>query len=426
MTAEQSFKYEVALSFAGEQRGYVERVARSLKGFGVSCFFDTDEAVLLWGTDGIVSLDGIYGTDARYVVMFVSHEYVAKPWCKVERCAALASRLERNDDTVLQVVFDRVKVPGMPPSEIYVEAKNFEPEQLALLICKKLGVDLSTQKASVVAPPFSPEDAKTVRFGYGSYGGRHTIGSGDWSFELHFSRAGSESIHIYNDTPTVRGLAFAPDAWECSDVTGAASLDFSSPNLTPHVGSLFVVQNHLGFYALVRIEYIADQSRGSEIDELIFSYQILRDRSDDFSKVSPFQPLAPSIALDFDVANGTLSIHNTTKEPIKWYLTATDTSGFPPPPNATYRELDAVTVAGGKWMPALNCKFEMKPMPPRSVRVNDLHMDIYISNSIDEFYRIRFVLKMTCRGKPDGEAALISVVSRLEAADLLDTEYQAS
>lgn len=419
LTVEQIFKYEVALSFAGEQRSYVQRVSRSLKGLGVSCFYDSDEIPTLWGTNGVETLSEIYGASARYVVMFTSKKYVDKPWCKIERRAALASRMDRKEDSVLQVAFDRVKVPGMPPGEIFVEAKNFEPEQLALLICKKIGVDLSTRKASLVASPSNVEDASTVRFGYGTYGGRTTIGVGDWSFELHFTRADSQSIHLYSDTPSVRGIALVDGARECSDVRDADVLDFLSPNLTAHIGCLVVLQNHFGFYALIRIEYIADKSRGSETDELIFSYRILRNRDSDFRQALPFEPLVPSIALKFDVANEALSIQNTFNEPIKWYLTATDSSGFPPPPNDYYRDQVPVILAPGKWTQSIEQKFEMTAMPPRSVQVSHLHMDVYVSDMMDDFYRIRFILKMTCRGKTSGESVLISVESRWDSVETL-------
>jgi hypothetical protein len=43
-------QWDVALSFAGAQRGYVEGVAAALMARGVRCFYDADEPVRLWGT----------------------------------------------------------------------------------------------------------------------------------------------------------------------------------------------------------------------------------------------------------------------------------------------------------------------------------------------------------------------------------------
>jgi hypothetical protein len=44
--------YQVALSFAGEQRDYVEAVSRFLRARGIAVFYDRFEAVTLWGKDG--------------------------------------------------------------------------------------------------------------------------------------------------------------------------------------------------------------------------------------------------------------------------------------------------------------------------------------------------------------------------------------
>ena len=43
--------FEVALSFAGEDRSYVEAVASYLKDRGVRVFYDAYEKVDLWGKD---------------------------------------------------------------------------------------------------------------------------------------------------------------------------------------------------------------------------------------------------------------------------------------------------------------------------------------------------------------------------------------
>ena len=44
-----SYEYDVALSFAGENRAYVEAVANSLKNRGISVFYDLFEEANLWG-----------------------------------------------------------------------------------------------------------------------------------------------------------------------------------------------------------------------------------------------------------------------------------------------------------------------------------------------------------------------------------------
>lgn len=420
MSGEKKFKYDVALSFAGEQREYVEKVARALKGFGVSCFYDSDEIPSLWGRNGIEVLDKTYGEESCAVVMFVSSEYVDKPWCKVERRAALSARMERNKDSVLQVVFNKVKVPGIPTSEIYVEAENYVPGELAVLICQTIGVDVTSMKADITAAPVSPEADGTVRCRVDRCNGRQVIGLGNWSFETHWSRASDETIHLYNDGPTVVGVAIASDCWETADVKVAAAHDFTSRAITPRNGSLVVLKNKFGFYALLRVEYIADSTRAAWHDEVIFSYRILRGHGDDFSKVEPFSSLGPSITLDFDLHGGTLTIRNTFNEPVKWYAATTNTFGIPPShPNSNYKELPSKTIAPGKALTGIACNISMTPLALGERSVSTLYMDVYISDVVDNFYKTRFILKIICRGNSRREAQFVSAKTRLESTEAL-------
>ena len=66
------WRWDVALSFAGAQRYYVEQVADELKARGVRCFYDVDEQIELWGRYLAEELPVIYGEQAAAVVVFVS------------------------------------------------------------------------------------------------------------------------------------------------------------------------------------------------------------------------------------------------------------------------------------------------------------------------------------------------------------------
>jgi hypothetical protein len=132
-----SCSYDVSLSFAGEQRDYVSRVANHLKESGISVFYDEFED--LWGKDLVVELDRVYGSGSRYIVIFVSQEYINKSWTNHERQSALAGRISRRDDSVLPVHFDSTKLPGLPSTIGYLSIHNIGPKDLASRIIRKLG-----------------------------------------------------------------------------------------------------------------------------------------------------------------------------------------------------------------------------------------------------------------------------------------------
>lgn len=72
------YKYDVALSFAGEDREYVEMVAKVLQGNGVKVFCDKFEEVDLWGKDLGIHFDYIYRRLSKYFIPFISVYYEKK------------------------------------------------------------------------------------------------------------------------------------------------------------------------------------------------------------------------------------------------------------------------------------------------------------------------------------------------------------
>lgn len=75
---DKPYRYEVALSFAGEDRVYVEQVAAILKNANVPLFYDRYEEANLWGKDLVAHLDNVYRKQSRFIVVFVSKHYAAK------------------------------------------------------------------------------------------------------------------------------------------------------------------------------------------------------------------------------------------------------------------------------------------------------------------------------------------------------------
>ena len=112
MAAPESWKYDVALSYAGEQRSYVERVAACLAEQGVSYYYDRDDPTLLWGRNLAEELPRIYEHDAASVVIFVSADYAAKDWTRLERRAALSRAVRERNAYVLPARFDDSVLPG--------------------------------------------------------------------------------------------------------------------------------------------------------------------------------------------------------------------------------------------------------------------------------------------------------------------------
>jgi hypothetical protein len=131
--------YEIALSFAGEDRAYVEEVARRLHDAGVEVFYDGYEQVTLWGKDLVEHLDLVFRGQARYCVMFISADYAQKKWPTQERRSALARALSERTEYILPARFDDSELPGLRPPVGYVDLRTTTPPQLVEMILTKLG-----------------------------------------------------------------------------------------------------------------------------------------------------------------------------------------------------------------------------------------------------------------------------------------------
>jgi len=137
--ARSAYKYDVCLSFAGEDREYVERVARALASKGVRVFYDRYEEVELWGTNLYEHLIDIYQKQAEYCVMFISKHYETKVWTKHEHRAAQARALVESREYVLPARFDDTEVPGLLPTVGHLDLRSREPDDFAREIMVKLG-----------------------------------------------------------------------------------------------------------------------------------------------------------------------------------------------------------------------------------------------------------------------------------------------
>lgn len=147
--ASKKYQYDVCLSFAGEDRLYVSKVAEVLRENGIRVFYDNYERVKLWGKDLYAHLSDIYGNAARYCVLFISKHYARKLWSNHERSAAQDRAFREHHEYILPARFDDTRVPGLLRTIGYVNLRTTKPKELAKLIVEKVG----TPPRSEYLPP---------------------------------------------------------------------------------------------------------------------------------------------------------------------------------------------------------------------------------------------------------------------------------
>jgi hypothetical protein len=136
---EEEKEFDVALSFAGEDREYVENVANILHEMSIRVFYDKHETITLWGKDLFTFLKDIYQNKARYTIIFCSKHYAKKLWSNHERRSAQAKAFESNKEYILPARFDDTEIPGILPTTGYINLNEYSPKEFAKLIKEKIG-----------------------------------------------------------------------------------------------------------------------------------------------------------------------------------------------------------------------------------------------------------------------------------------------
>jgi hypothetical protein len=119
-----SHDFDVALSYAGEDRGYVAAIANGLREAGVRVFCDEFQVTDLWGVDLYGYLDDVYRKRARFTIVFISQNYAAKAWTSHERQSAQARAMNEAGPYLLPVRLDDAELPGLRLTVSYIDARQ--------------------------------------------------------------------------------------------------------------------------------------------------------------------------------------------------------------------------------------------------------------------------------------------------------------
>ena len=136
-------KYDIALSYASEQRAYVEQVARILNENGLNVFYDCFKEVELWEGDLKKELWKVFSSSAYCVVIFISKEYKEKEYTQYEVSAILSSIMNNNGEMtnnrlILPIALDDSELQLGLKEKKYIDAKKLNPFELAELIIEKM------------------------------------------------------------------------------------------------------------------------------------------------------------------------------------------------------------------------------------------------------------------------------------------------
>ncbi len=134
------YRFDIAVSFAGEDRALVEDVVNRAKaGTDLEVFYDEDYKVESWGEDLVEYFQNIYTREARFAVIFVSEAYSRKMWTRHERRSILSRALNEHSAYALPVRLDGTDLPGLLDTVGYLDQRREGSQGIADAIKLKVG-----------------------------------------------------------------------------------------------------------------------------------------------------------------------------------------------------------------------------------------------------------------------------------------------
>jgi len=138
MSDKTSLEYDVALSFAREDRPQARELAKLLAFRGVKLFYDEFEEANLWGKDLAQHLHEVYAKKALYCIPFISMHYAKRAWPRHEIKASLAEAVLERPEYILPIKVDGTEIPGLAATVCYVDLREKSLSDIADLCCEKL------------------------------------------------------------------------------------------------------------------------------------------------------------------------------------------------------------------------------------------------------------------------------------------------
>jgi len=131
-------KYDVAISFAGEDRQVAEALASSLRAERLKVFYDKYAQAELWGKDLYAHLSKVYKDDAEYCLMLLSAHYSKKQWTNHERKAAQARAFQENREYILPLKLDDTQIDGVLSTTGYMDYRTTPFDEIIGAVVEKL------------------------------------------------------------------------------------------------------------------------------------------------------------------------------------------------------------------------------------------------------------------------------------------------
>lgn len=146
------YDYDIAISFANEQRKFAEKLALLFhKTYKLKVFYDDYEQAKLIGTNLYKYLSDIYTNKARYCAILVSKSYKINRWTRVEWDAAQVRAFKEPDVTyIIPIGIDDTVLPELEATG-YLPLKRLTISKIANIIFSMIESEVEKLKIVRIA-----------------------------------------------------------------------------------------------------------------------------------------------------------------------------------------------------------------------------------------------------------------------------------
>ena len=133
------YLYDVAISFAGEDRDLAQSLAIYLRDRNISVFYDSFERHDLVAKELVAHLSNVYSKESRFCVLLVSNNYIRKKWPSNVELGAVRERImEEGGEYVIPILLDDTTLPGILNTIGHLDARQLKEQSIWELIAKKV------------------------------------------------------------------------------------------------------------------------------------------------------------------------------------------------------------------------------------------------------------------------------------------------
>jgi len=149
--------YDIALSYASDDKEIVDSVYHYLRGSGLTVFYAPECQNVLVGEHQEEIFYRIFASEARHAVLFVSRHYISKPVPMKEARICIANR---QGAQLIPVYLDGTPLVELDPSINYYRSQN--AENIAAMIISRVKIPQTAKLEESKQPNYSGFSNKSI------------------------------------------------------------------------------------------------------------------------------------------------------------------------------------------------------------------------------------------------------------------------